>query len=189
MNACLKRWRFRAERYSRHRTPAISTARTHSSAEMLIQIAHLHEACCDLVADVARISGKVQVRVAGTSMVPTLWPGDVVVVRRCEPSELLPNSVVMFRRSGGLVVHRLILRTADQVTARGDAHSCLDEPVTLSDVIGRVELVIRNGRSIDPKGSIWCSGVAFVLRHSEWCACLFLRLSFRMRRTRVAEAA
>jgi signal peptidase I len=152
----------------------------------MIQRLHLHEACCDLVADVARISGKVQLRVTGTSMVPTLWPGDIVVVHRCEPSELLPNSVVMFRRCGRLVVHRLILRTADQIVARGDALSWPDDPVGVSDVVGRVEFAIRNGRRVDLKGSLWSRVVAFVLRHSEWCARLFLQLSFRIRRMRVA---
>jgi signal peptidase I len=153
----------------------------------MIEGSQLHEACCDLAADVARSSGKVQIRVYGTSMVPTLWPGDMVIVRPCQPSELLPDSLIMFRRNGGLVVHRLIHRTKDQIVARGDAHSDLDEPVGLSDVVGRVESVLRDGRPVDPRGSIWCRGLAFMLRRCELFARMFLRLGFRMRKREFAK--
>jgi signal peptidase I len=152
-----------------------------------MQATYLRDACCDLVMEVARTSGKVNLRVVGSSMIPTLWPGDEVLVFRCEPSELQPNSIVMFRRNRGLVVHRLVLRTAGHIIARGDALSFPDEPVLFSDVVGRVESVLRNGRPVDLRGSLLCRGIAFVLRNSGSFAGLFLRLIFRLRTIQGAE--
>jgi hypothetical protein len=35
---------------------------------------------CELVADVLRAGGEARVRVMGTSMLPALWPGDILVI-------------------------------------------------------------------------------------------------------------
>ena len=155
----------------------------------MVKETYLHEACCDLIADVARISGKVQLRVAGTSMIPILRPGDVVVVRRCQLPDLVPRSLVMFQRRGGLVVHRMIERSAGHIITRGDAIPCMDEPVSFSDVIGRVEAVIRNGWSIDPKGSFLDRAIALLFRHSQLSVQLYLKLSIKMSRIQMAEFA
>jgi signal peptidase I len=147
----------------------------------MIHEAHLHEACCDLVADIAREKGKVKIKVAGTSMVPTIWPGDLVMVGRCEVAELKPGSIVMFRRNRGLVVHRVLSRTGKLIVTRGDAKRCVDEPVNVSDIVGEVESIVRNGRLLNPRGTIGTRAVAFLLRRSEGCAKLYLRFGFKLR--------
>lgn len=151
--------------------------------------AHLQEACCSLVADVARISGKVQLRVAGASMVPTLWPGDFVSVHCCDPSELQPDSIIVFRQQQRLIIHRLLHRAGGRLITRGDARPLLDDPIDPADIVGRVENVIRNGHPVDPRPSLWQRAVAAALRRSEWCTWFFLRFSSRMRKMGVAGAA
>ena len=151
--------------------------------------AHLQAACCDLVLDAVRISGKVKLKVAGASMVPALWPGDLVSVRHCAPSELGPGSVIVFRQNQRLIIHRLIHRTGDSIVTRGDARPRFDENVRAGDVLGFVETVVRNGRSVKLHFSPWQKAVAFTLRHSEWCTWFFLRVSSRLRRMGVAGPA
>jgi signal peptidase I len=154
----------------------------------MISEAHLQSACCDLVADVARNQGQVQLKVAGASMVPALWPGDLVTVRRSDLSELRPGSIVVFRQNERLVVHRFV-RWVDSthwadgcLVTRGDARPRYDQPVKAGEVLGRVESALRNGRPVNLQPSLWHRVLASVFRRSEWCASIYLRLSSRMRR-------
>ncbi len=152
-------------------------------------ISEAHQAaCCDLVAGVARIHGKVYLKVAGASMVPVLWPGDLVTVRSCDSSQLQPGSIVVFRQNERLVVHRLMHWVGDCVVARGDARLRYDQPVKAGEVLGRVVDAVRNGRPVNLQPSLWYSVLASVFRRSDWCASVYLRLSSRMRRPRVSAA-
>jgi signal peptidase I len=155
----------------------------------MISEAHLQSACCDLVADVVRVSGKVQLQVAGASMVPALWPGDRVTVRSCDPSELGPDLIVVFRQNQRLVVHRVMRRDGNRIVTRGDARPCLDAPVLAVEILGCVETVTRSGRTVNPRLSLWKKAIASVLRRSEWFTWFFLRFSSRIRRFAVTVAA
>ena len=160
----------------------------------MISQAHLQSACCDLIADIARNQGQVQLKVAGASMVPSLWPGDLVTVRRCDPSELQPGSIVVFRQNERLVVHRLVRwvdstrRAGGCIVARGDARPRYDQPVKACEVLGRVENAVRNGRPVNLQLSLWHSFLASVFRRSQWCASLYLRLCSRFQRLGPSEA-
>ncbi len=159
----------------------------------MISEAHLQSACCDLVADIARNQGQVQLNVAGASMVPTLWPGDLVTVRSCDLSELQPGSIVVFRQNERLVTHRLMrvdfARWVDSthgadgcLVTRGDARSRCDKPVKASEVLGRVQSAMRNGRPVNLQPSLWHGVLASVFRRSQVCTEIYLRLASRMRR-------
>jgi signal peptidase I len=155
----------------------------------MMRNAQLQEAGCDLVEEVARSSGKVHLKVNGASMVPALWPGDLLTIRSCELSELRPGTIIAFRHNQGLIVHRLMQRSGERITTRGDALPAYDEPVVAAEVVGRVETVMRNGRLVDPQLSLWQKAIASVLRHSEWCTWFFLRFSSRMRKMGIVGAA
>jgi len=154
----------------------------------MVSKAHFHAACCDLVAEVARVSGRVHLTVAGASMVPVLWPGDEVTVRRSDPSELEPDSIVVFRQRERLVVHRVMRRVGDCIVARGDARPRSDGPVKASEVLGRVESIRRNGRPVRLQPRFWQRAAACVLRHSERCTRVFLRLGPWIRKIGLVEA-
>ena len=87
--------------------------------------------------------GAVRLRIASRSMVPTLRPGDEVVVRPV--GDLRPGDLVLFRAGTDLVCHRLVAQSDDgALLTRGDATSS-GERVCADQVIGRVTEVRRRG--------------------------------------------
>src|SRR5713101_5606178 len=87
------------------------------------------ELACGLAEEIVRNFGQVRLRVFGTSMVPSILPGDLVSVERIEMENVSPGDVVLFLQSGRLFVHRVEGRSAIageglpvelQVITRGD---------------------------------------------------------------------
>lgn len=89
-------------------------------------------------------------RVRGGSMLPTLWPGDVVTVAPIAAGELAPGDVVVYARDGGYVVHRVVERApgagGTAWITRGDARREVDAPTPAGDVLGVVTRIRRLGR-------------------------------------------
>ena len=63
---------------------------------------------CELAAEVLRSSGELRLRVNGSSMLPAVWPGDLLLVSSREATEAQPGDIVLFKRKGGLVAHRVV---------------------------------------------------------------------------------
>ena len=61
-----------------------------------------------LVAESLRASGCSRLRVRGESMLPALWPGDVVEIASCSPEDVRPGEIVLALRDGRLFLHRLL---------------------------------------------------------------------------------
>ena len=63
-----------------------------------------------LLADALRRSGdlpaRVRLRVYGQSMLPALWPGDVVEIETCLLENVQPGEIVLAQRDGRLFLHR-----------------------------------------------------------------------------------
>lgn len=83
-----------------------------------------------------------QVRVRGTSMLPTLVEGQIVFVDFA-PGRLQRGDVVLFRLDDLLIVHRLVgeVRRRDgrhYYRARGDGRIHLDPPIVPERIVGRV---------------------------------------------------
>ena len=70
------------------------------------------------------------------SMEPELSIDDVIFVVKDESIEL--DDVVVYQRDGILVVHKVVKIENDQITTRGTANNTDDEPISLSDIKGRV---------------------------------------------------
>ena len=145
-------------------------------------------ACCELVLEVARTAGEVRLKVTGASMLPTVWPGDVLTVQRCEMSELQPGQIVLYRRDAKLTAHRITSMAGDCLIARGDALPCCDPPVGAPEVVGRVVSIVRNGRSIHPEQLVWHRTLGWILRRSEVCARILLRLGGIVRGSELVPA-
>ena len=92
--------------------------------------------------------GQTSIRVTGSSMLPTIWPGDMLTVRRQPMSEVRLRDIAMFARDGRLFVHRVIDHRGEQVVTQGDAVPSPDAPVGPSDLLGVVVAVYRNGRAV-----------------------------------------
>lgn len=75
-----------------------------------------------LVADALRLTGRVRLQVHGESMLPALWPGDLVEIADCSPESVRPGEIVLARRDGRLFLHRFVgASTASGFQLRGDS--------------------------------------------------------------------
>ena len=115
-----------------------------------IHSARISSAKSDLVAECLRRFGYARLRVTGSSMLPSIWPGDVVHVEAAHPESLELGDIVLFRRGARLFAHRLLHSPAHKnlnlFVTRGDALPSPDPPVSSSDILGRVASIVALGR-------------------------------------------
>ena len=74
--------------------------------------------------------------VVSGSMEPELSVDDVIFVVKDKSIEL--DDVVVYQSKGILVVHKVVKIENDQITTRGTANDTDDEPISISDIKGRV---------------------------------------------------
>lgn len=136
----------------------------------------LDEARHDLVAEVLRQFGEVRLKVNGASMLPSVWPGDVLTVRRRSPAELLTGCIVLCCRNRGFIAHRMVGRQDDRILTRGDSHLREDPPFAGEEVLGEVVSILRYGRQVALSPLWWHRGFSWIMRHSDLCTRTLLRL-------------
>jgi signal peptidase I len=85
------------------------------------------------------------------SMAPSILPGDLLQVIPIDGARARIGDIVVFRGKGMLIAHRLILAFRlggfSLLVERGDA-SVSASVIRSRNIVGRVESVIREGRSI-----------------------------------------
>ncbi len=94
-----------------------------------------------LVADALRRSGQlhVRLRVYGESMLPALWPGDVVEIESCSLEDVWPGEIVLARREGRLFLHRFVaFCPPNGFLLRGDSMPGLDPQYPHESLLGRL---------------------------------------------------
>ncbi len=108
----------------------------------------------ELAAELLQRGERMSLRVRGSSMLPSLFPGDVLTFRRCAPEEIVVGDIVVFLREGRCFVHRVAERMMGGASARlrtrGDALSSCDAPVVETEILGRLASVERKGRRLPP---------------------------------------
>jgi len=97
-------------------------------------------------------TGRLRLRVTGTSMLPAIRPGDVLRVERCDAASLSPGEVVLFQRGERLFAHRAV-RRGHALALRGDTLDRDDAAVEGAQVLGKVVAIERRGREIAPGAS------------------------------------
>jgi signal peptidase I len=116
------------------------------------------ELTCGLAEEVIRTFGEVRLRVFGTSMLPSILPGDLLSIHRASLNDISPGEVVLFLQKGRLFVHRVVDRkvaaTADNrgescLVTRGDCMGHDDPPVSSAELLGRVVSVERDNRRVE----------------------------------------
>jgi hypothetical protein len=105
-----------------------------------------------LVREMLRTHGSVRLRVFGSSMLPTIWPGDVINIEACESSQLQVNDVVFYFRRHIAVVHRIRSRFENSFVTQGDALSRPDDQIASGLVLGRVVAIERQGALLSVRG-------------------------------------
>jgi signal peptidase I len=158
----------------------------------------------ELAVQVLRSFGEARLRVTGASMLPALWPGDLIEVRRSDATEVRPGEIVLFLRAGRIVAHRVVQRcngtgtlpmlhqdgTHDRThsqsgcatalfVTRGDRVKKPDAPVAAEELLGRVIAIERHHaggrRRILPRLTPWTRIASWVLCRSELCTKIALR--------------
>lgn len=135
---------------------------------------------CELVTETARSFGQVCLKVTGASMIPAIWPGDIITVRRHEKGALRRGQIVLYSQERRLVAHRITYISGDFFTTRGDALLRDDPPINESDIVGQIVSLVRNGRSMTLYQSSWQRAFSSVLRRSDFCLRMTLRLRHRL---------
>ena len=97
----------------------------------------------------------VRFRAPGWSMRPTIRDGEIITVAPIEASEVKKGDIILYRINEGVIAHRVVGiekggRAEDRFILRGDAARDCDEPVGSHQVLGRVVLVERQGRHVNP---------------------------------------
>jgi len=134
-----------------------------------------------LALEVLRSVGEARLAVGGASMLPSIWPGDILEIHRVAAADLALGDIVVFAREHRLVVHRVLRvnRERDEVIliTRGDRSPRADSPVSASELLGQVTAIQRGQRNFIPYKTRWMQIVSWVLRRSELCARVLLHLA------------
>jgi signal peptidase I len=113
------------------------------AAVVLEPSARLQEMAPRLWSELLRRCGEARIRVAGTSMLPLIRPGDVLLVRSLDMMRVKRNDVILFTAGQRLFAHRVVRveRRGDRrvLITRGDMHDHDDPAVTESQFLGRIE--------------------------------------------------
>ncbi len=126
----------------------------------------------------------------GASMLPTIAPGERVVLR-CD-ADVQPGDVVAVVRGPEILVHRLVAVSASQDwwLFKGDGNRFCDLPVTSAGaILGRIEKIERDGAFVglppppEARGTgLLTAGTATLLRLSPRIGVLTLRILTTARR-------
>jgi signal peptidase I len=141
---------------------------------------------CGLTEEVVRTFGVVRLRVFGTSMVPSILPGDLVSIHRASLDEISPGEVVLFLQKERLFVHRVVDRkvaaTSDSpgescLITRGDRLRHDDPPVSSRELLGRVVSIERDNRKVELLANGPNQPILRLLQSSDRLTYLYLRLA------------
>ena len=131
----------------------------------------------ELAAESLRLTGRLRLRVGGSSMLPAIRPGDILEVRARRAVDVRSGSVVLFQRGGRLFAHRVVHRDGAFLVTRGDALDHPDCAIAEAQLLGEVVAVERRGRTVAARPTALARAAAFLFRRSALAARVFMRLS------------
>jgi len=135
---------------------------------------------CELLAETVRLHGRTRLRVQGTSMLPSLRPGDLLQIERRSPAEIETGAIVLYGREQRLFTHRVLKKEAlGALVVRGDRLARPDPPVRPEELLGEVTWVQRGTRGFAPaRRPGWGAALLrLVSRFSDLPAGLLLRFA------------
>jgi hypothetical protein len=98
-----------------------------------------------LAAESLRRSGHLRLQVRGQSMLPTLWPHDIVEIASCSLDDVRPGEIVLALREGRFYLHRFLARLqTNGFLLRADSMRGPDPQFPNDALLGR--LVSRAGQ-------------------------------------------
>ena len=102
-----------------------------------------------VIKETLKAGNNVRLIVTGTSMYPLLTPErDSVVVAPCDT--IKKRDIAFFERvSGLLVMHRVVKAKKDGFYCVGDNQIVVEGPISYDNLLGKIILLVRNGKEID----------------------------------------
>jgi len=159
---------------------AQATKTQHLAPSLRAEVAPWQTVGCELAAEVLRSTGSLRLQVSGTSMIPAIWPGDILSVRGQTAAQSLPGEIVVFRRDGRLVTHRVVKRIGGpggfEWITRGDRVCRDDAPVSSDDILGCVAAIERGSRQFAPRQSMAGRMAAWILSRSDLATGALLKI-------------
>jgi hypothetical protein len=131
----------------------------------------------ELATEVLRSGGAIRLQALGTSMLPSVWPGDLLSIEHAPGKDMVPGDIVLVARDARFFVHRLIEKDDDEWITRGDSLPQNDPPVAEAQVLGKVSLIHRKTGDIVPKPRLSVFGRALAWMVCRWD--LFRNVSLR----------
>jgi len=139
-----------------------------------------------LAEEVLRSYGRLRIVARGSSMVPTIYPGDILHVERDPFLRLRLGDIVLASREKRFYAHRVVRLTAlggkPRVITRGDALTENDPAFFDEEVLGRVTTVVRGTKRIELENRSTQKVLQWTVQHSGGAvACLLWCHSLRSR--------
>jgi signal peptidase I len=131
---------------------------------------------CELAVEVLRSFGTLRFAATGWSMLPSVWPGETLVVERIQPDQVQIGDLVLVEREGKLCAHRVVGTAGHpenrQWITQGDALPVTDRPVAGSELLGKVTYLVRAGKliAVPAKLGVIDNLIAKIVRRSSLAA-------------------
>jgi hypothetical protein len=107
----------------------------------------------DLAAEILHRFGEVRFVARGSSMIPSIYPGDLLTVRSQAIRDARCGELVLCFRECRFWVHRVMRKWPEGnrvvFATRGDALPQEDPSVDESELLGRVTSIVRYGKSVE----------------------------------------
>jgi len=102
-------------------------------------LASSHSERTALAAEVLRANSRLRLQVRGESMLPVLWPHDVVEIASCSVDDVRPGEIVLALWQGKFYLHRFVARCqAGGFLLRGDSMPKADPLFPDHALLGRL---------------------------------------------------
>ena len=119
---------------------------TELNSAMVSPFGRSHALKCELASEVLHSSGRLKLKVTGSSMLPSVFPGDTVIVERTDVSGTREGDIVLVSRDGRLFAHRLLEKRTEAhasiVLTKGDSMRQADPAVEDDRVLGKVSFIL-----------------------------------------------
>jgi signal peptidase I len=136
----------------------------------------LAQARIDLATELLRRFGEIRFVVRGSSMIPAIYPGDLLTVSSQSGAEARRGQIVLCLREGRFCVHRIIRhwRNGNRFlfATRGDALQHEDPLFDESELLGSVTSIVRYGQRVDVAriAGLWMKLLRIGVRRSSLLA-------------------
>src|SRR5215470_11295577 len=93
------------------------------SAKTPAEVFNREQIKCELAAQALKSSGTLRLRAIGLSMLPSIWPGDVLTISSQNREQCSVGNIVLYSRAGYFFIHRVIAKSESDGTLvlKGDS--------------------------------------------------------------------